>query len=147
MLILKIIGFSFLGILALLLLILLSLLFVPVVYKGEFIKQDKEMRGSVRVSWFLGLITLKAFYEDKRFTASLRAVFKRFDLDDSGAEKESDTKKKKDKRTLKPEKNHEKAEKRKQEEKDKNEPSKTETAKSASTGKSAERKALEETSC
>ncbi len=75
MLILKIIGFTLLGVLALLLLLILLVLFVPVRYSASFNKQAGEMSGTARVTWLLGLVSLKIKYEGKKFVTRGRVAF------------------------------------------------------------------------
>ena len=75
MLILKIVGFTLLGVLGLALLILLTVLFVPIRYSGRIRKNGSEISLTGRADWLLGFVSLKAKYEDKEFTKQGRVAF------------------------------------------------------------------------
>lgn len=77
MLILKILGFVLLGIVSLILLLLLLVLFVPVRYNGEFVKNDDDMHGSGKITWFLGIVCIKIKYADKVLEKNGRIAFKK----------------------------------------------------------------------
>ena len=72
LLIAKIIGIILLTLLGILLLLLLAVLFIPVRYWAEGAYDDKERRISLRVSWFLRLVSFKAGYGGDGFSMSLR---------------------------------------------------------------------------
>ena len=74
LLILKIIGFTLLGILGLALLILLAILFVPVRYKawGE---KHSEISAEGRVTWLLHLLRIKAVYSGGKLHTKGKLLF------------------------------------------------------------------------
>ncbi len=75
MLILKILGFILLSVAALVLMLLLLVLFVPVRYSGEIKKSDKEVLGSGKITWLLGLVCVKIKYADKSIIKEGRIAF------------------------------------------------------------------------
>ena len=75
MIALKITGFILLGLLALILLVLAAVLFVPVRYTGNFAKREKELKGDAKITWFFGFLTVKLQYAKKRFKSSIRVAF------------------------------------------------------------------------
>ena len=81
MLILKVVGFVLLGILALLLLIVSAVLFVPIRYRAEFTKQDKDMSGKAVATWLFGIGRLKAFFKDGELTYFGRIAFRKLGED------------------------------------------------------------------
>jgi len=62
LMILKVIGWILLSVFLVLLFILLSVLFVPIRYKAIGSKED-DIKGYIKVTWFLHLISIKASYE------------------------------------------------------------------------------------
>jgi len=62
LMILKVIGWILLSVFLILLFILLSVLFVPIRYKAIGSKED-DIKGYIKVTWFLHLISIKASYE------------------------------------------------------------------------------------
>ncbi len=92
MLILKIIGFTLLGILALLLFLILLVLFVPVRYSAAFKNTDSEMSGTARVTWLLGLVSFKIKYEEKKFTTHGRVAFVKLFKDKEETEEKTEKK-------------------------------------------------------
>ncbi len=81
MLILKVVGFVLLGISALLLLIVSAVLFVPIRYRAEFTKQDKDMSGKAVATWLFGIGRLKAFFKDGELTYFGRIAFRKLGED------------------------------------------------------------------
>lgn len=70
--ILKLIGILLAAVLLLLLLLCLLLLFVPLRYEIEGRRYPKILEGSVRVSWLLHLICLRATYQKGELSAGVR---------------------------------------------------------------------------
>lgn len=94
LLILKIIGFLILGILALILLLLGVILFVPVRYRAEASGEDtpESISADVKMSWFFHLITWKMTYKDGESFWKFRLAWKNFrsDAEDGGDDGESE---------------------------------------------------------
>ncbi len=89
MLILKVVGFVLLGILALLLLIVSAVLFVPIRYRAEFTKQDKDMSGKAVATWLFGIGRLKAFFKDGELSYFGRIAFRKLGEDKKKPPKKS----------------------------------------------------------
>lgn len=70
--ILKLIGILLAAVLLLLLLLCLLLLFVPLRYEIEGRRYPEVLEGSVRVSWLLHLICLRATYQKGELSAGVR---------------------------------------------------------------------------
>lgn len=94
LLILKIIGFLILGILALILLLLGVILFVPVRYRAEASGEDtpESISADVKMSWFFHLISWKMTYKDGESFWKFRLAWKNFrsDAEDGGDDGESE---------------------------------------------------------
>ncbi|MCR5824671.1 MAG: DUF2953 domain-containing protein [Lachnospiraceae bacterium] len=75
MLVLKIIGFTLLGILGLILLLALVILFVPLRYRGNFKNEGSDVKAYAVVTWFLGLVKIKIKYDEKELTKEGRVAF------------------------------------------------------------------------
>ncbi len=83
----KIIGFILLGLLALILLVVAAVLFIPVRYSGHFVKQEDELKGDAKITWLFGFLTVKLQYAEKKLKSSIRVAF--FKLKDKKPKKES----------------------------------------------------------
>lgn len=95
LLVLKIIGYVLLGILALVLLLILELLFIPFCYKAKVNKEGDTIEAGGKFSWLFGLIRMKINYKNQDISGGAYFLFiKVLDLkkllskDDTEEEKE-----------------------------------------------------------
>lgn len=70
--ILKIAGILLAVLVGIFLLLLLSLLFVPVVYRGNGEKDGQEMNGAMKISWLFHIISFKVWYQQEETHCSIR---------------------------------------------------------------------------
>lgn len=79
-LILKILGIIIAVILGILVLLLCTVLFAPIHYKGSAESSGgiKKIRADVRVTWLLRLLSFRLNYEEKRLRWSIRIAWKTF---------------------------------------------------------------------
>jgi len=73
-LVLKILGFTLLGIIGLILLILLAVLFVPVRYRATAQKYD-DIDADARIYWLFHILRIRATYKDKKLKLRGRLLF------------------------------------------------------------------------
>lgn len=90
--ILAVFGIGLLCITGLLLAVVLLAFFVPLRYSGNFAKDSSSMRFSIKASWLLRLIRIKAVYEKELV---IRAFILFFKVYDSGKPKKEKKKKRK----------------------------------------------------
>ncbi len=70
--ILKIIGIILLIILGLFLFVILSLLFIPLRYKGKGAVKDAGMKGDIRLSWFLHFLSVRIEFHNEKVKYYIR---------------------------------------------------------------------------
>ncbi|MBO4761787.1 MAG: hypothetical protein J5499_00005, partial [Lachnospiraceae bacterium] len=73
-LILKIIGFTLLGLLGLALLIVLAILFVPLRYKARGDKHE-ELKAEGRITWLLHILRIRVTYADGKLKTKGKLLF------------------------------------------------------------------------
>lgn len=72
LLIFKIIGITLLVLISLVLVLLLSVLFVPVRYGIRGTKEEKNIEGYFGLSWFLGVFRIRGTYAEQSFSYKIR---------------------------------------------------------------------------
>lgn len=95
--ILTFVGIALLVILGIVLLVILLVMFVPIRYNGEFIKDTEHMLLRLKVTWLLRFVRAQIDYEKELLIRAFVLFFKVYDS--SVPEKEKKVKKKKEKKT------------------------------------------------
>lgn len=85
--ILAFLGITLLVILGLVLLVLLLVLFVPIRYNGEFIKDAEKMQAQAKVNWLLHFVRVHVNYEKELLIKAYVLFFKVYDSDKPAIEK------------------------------------------------------------
>lgn len=72
LMIIKIIGITLLAVVGIILLLLLAVLLVPVRYKLKGKKEEADIEGFFRISWFLNVVRITGIYTNGSFSYKLR---------------------------------------------------------------------------